>query len=392
MKKNQKIFLFTLSFIVVLMSGFIFGHYVFSNRKSDNLTNTADAKTREQINNNIADSRRNAITETVSKVSDAIVGINVTEIREYKDPFGDMFGNDPFFKHFFGDRSFKQEVQGLGSGFIISNDGYIITNDHVVGNATKIVVTTTKGEHLDAEIIGKDQTTDIALLKVKEGGLPYVNLGNSDDVIIGEWVIALGNPFGLFEVNQKPTVTVGVVSATGMKLNAAENRFYRNMIQTDAAINAGNSGGALVNSEGNVIGMNTIIYTANQYNTGNIGLGFAIPINKVKKIVDALKKNGKIDRNYDIGLRVQTVDQNIAQYFKLKNVTGVIVVNVAKGGSADNEGIKPEDIILSVNGEKVNTDFDFWGIITDLNPGDKITLKILRGGDEKNVEMELKTK
>lgn len=391
MKKNQKIFLFTLSFIVVLMSGFIFGHYVFS-KKPENLTNTADAKTREQINNNITDSRKNAITETVSKVSNAVVGINVTELREYKDPFGDMFGNDPFFKHFFGDRSYKQEVQSLGSGFIISEDGYIITNDHVVGNATKVVITTTNGDHLDADIIGKDPTTDIALLKVSKNNLPFITIGNSDDVIIGEWVIALGNPFGLFEVNQKPTVTVGVVSSTGMKLNSIENRFYRNMIQTDAAINAGNSGGPLVNSEGYVIGMNTIIYTGNQYNTGNIGLGFAIPINKVKKIIDEIKNKGKIDRNYNIGLRVQTVDQNIAQYFKLKNVAGVIVVSVDKGSAADDEGIKPEDIILSVNNEKVNSDFDFWGIITDLNIGDKISLKILRAGDEKTKELVLKTK
>ena len=181
------------------------------------------------------------------------------------------------------------------------------------------------------------------LLKVSKSGLPFVKLGNSDDIIIGEWVIALGNPFGLFEVNQKPTVTVGVISASGMKLNAGENRFYRNMIQTDAAINSGNSGGALFNSAGEVIGMNTLIYTGNSYASGNIGLGFAIPINKVRKIVDMLKKDGKIDRNYSIGVRVQTVDANIAQYFKLKNVHGVIVVNVENGGEFDKSAIKAED-------------------------------------------------
>jgi serine protease Do len=313
-------------------------------------------------------------------------------MMEYRDPFGDAFGNDPFFRQFFGNRSYKQEVHGLGSGYIISDDGYIITNDHVVGNATKVVVSMTDGEHVDAEIIGKDPASDIALLKINKTGLPFIKLGNSDDVLIGEWVVALGNPFGLFEVNQKPTVTVGVVSATGMKLSSNENRFYRNMIQTDAAINSGNSGGPLVNSVGEVIGMNTIIYTGNQYNTGNIGLGFAIPINKVKKITDILKKDKSINRNYTLGIRVQTVDQNIANYFKLKDVSGVIIVSIEKGGDADNEGIKNNDIILSVNGEKVNSDADFWGIITELNPGDKVKLKILRAGDEIEKELEIKVK
>ncbi len=386
---KSKYLIFALFVVAVLLSGFIFGHYIIKNEPSD--AGLTENKT--QVNRDIADSRENAITKTVSTVSSAIVGINVTEIREYKDPFGDFFGNDPFFNQFFGNRSFKQEVHGLGSGFIISDDGYIITNDHVVGNASKVVISMTNGEHHDAEIIGKDPVTDIALLKVSKSGLPFVSLGNSDDVIIGEWVIALGNPFGLFEVNQKPTVTVGVVSATGMRLNSGENRFYRNMIQTDAAINSGNSGGALFNSVGEVIGMNTLIYTGNSYATGNIGLGFAIPINKVKKIVELLKKNGSINRNYDVGLRVQTVDANIASYFKLeKGTKGVIAVNVEKGSECERAGFKPEDIILSLNGEIIASDSDFWGYIVDLNPGDKIKAKVLRNGSEKEIEFELKVR
>ncbi|MBE2228493.1 MAG: PDZ domain-containing protein, partial [Ignavibacteria bacterium] len=204
--------------------------------------------------------------------------------------------------------------------------------------------------------------------------------------------VAFGNPFGLFEVNQKPTVTVGVVSAMGMKLNSGQNRFYRNMIQTDAPINSGNSGGPLVNSIGEVIGMNTLIYTGNSMAGGNIGLGFAIPMNKVKMIVDRIKKDGKIERNYDIGLRLQTVDKNIAQYFKLNNVQGAIVVNIEQGSMAAKEGILPEDIILSVNGEKIGSDADFWGIVLDMNIGEKIKLKILRKGDEIEKEFELKVK
>ncbi len=391
MNGKGKTVILTFSLVVLLASGFFAGRYVFPGK-----TNT-DPKTNEKVikdqsERNVTDTRENAITRTVAQVSPAVVGINVTEMMEYQDPFGNAFGDDPFFKQFFGNRSFKQEVHGLGSGFIVSDDGYIITNDHVVGNATKVVVSMTDGEHVDAKIIGKDPASDIALIKIDKTNLPHISLGNSDDVIIGEWVVALGNPFGLFEVNQKPTVTVGVVSATGMKLSSNENRFYRNMIQTDAAINSGNSGGPLVNSVGEVIGMNTIIYTGNQYNTGNIGLGFAIPINKIKKITDLLKKDGKINRNYTLGIRIQTVDQNVANYFKLKSAEGVIVVNVEKGGDADAEGIHANDIILSVNGEKVNSDSDFWGMITDMNVGDKIKMKILRGSEEIEKELEIKVK
>ncbi len=329
MNSKNKSFIIIFSFVLVLLSGFVFGRYIVPGSK-ENKVQTDNGIIRVMNSKDITDSRQNAITETVKNVSPAVVGINVTEIREYRDPFGDMFGNDPFFRQFFGDRSYKQEVHGLGSGYIISDDGYIITNDHVVGNASKVVVSLTDGEHIDAEIVGKDSPNDIALLKINKNDLPYLKLGNSDDVIIGEWVIAFGNPFGLFEVNQKPTVTVGVVSSTGMKLSSGENRYYRNMIQTDAAINSGNSGGPLVNSVGEVIGMNTLIYTGNQFNSGNIGLGFAIPINKVKKIADDIRKHGTIDRNYWIGLRIQNIDNNIAQYYKLKNTAGVIVVNVEK--------------------------------------------------------------
>ncbi len=384
---RSKFLIFTLAFIAVLASGFIFGHFIFKNSEATELK-TGENINRVRVNSDITDSRENAITRTVSEVSKAVVGISVTEVREYRDPFGD----DPFFRQFFGDRSYKQEVQGLGSGFLISDDGYIITNDHVVGNATKVVVSMTNGEHLDAEIVGKDSYSDIAVLKVNKTGLPYIKLGNSDDVIIGEWVVAFGNPFGLFEVNQKPTVTVGVVSSMGMKLNSNQNRFYRNMIQTDAPINSGNSGGPLVNSIGEVIGMNTLIYTGNSMAGGNIGLGFAIPMNKVKAIVDRIKKDGKIERNYDIGLRLQTVDKNIAQYFKLNNVQGAIVVNIEQGSMAAKEGILPEDIILSVNGEKIGSDADFWGLILDMNIGDKIKLKILRKGEEIEKTFELKVK
>ncbi|RJP63788.1 MAG: 2-alkenal reductase, partial [Ignavibacteriales bacterium] len=235
------------------------GLYLNSNADS---TLKSSALDKNKANDYINASRNNLITETVKNVSPAVVGINVTEIRTYRDPYASFFGNDPFFRQFFGDRTYNQEVKSLGSGTIISKDGYILTNDHVAGNADKIVVTLTDGTHQNAKIIGSDPVSDICVLKIEGENLPYIPFGNSDDVMIGEWVIALGNPFGFFEINDQPTVTVGVISAKGMNVDPVNNRYYLGMLQTDASINSGNSGGPLVNSLGELIGMNTLIYTA----------------------------------------------------------------------------------------------------------------------------------
>jgi len=319
-------------------------------------------------------------------VSPSIVGINVEEEREVRNPFF----NDPFFRQFFGEQGpQKQIVRGLGSGFIISEDGYILTNDHVAGNATKISVTLTSGETVNAELIGSDPTSDVALLKIDKDGLPFVKFGNSDNVIIGEWVIALGNPFGLFEINDKPTVTVGVISAANMKVNADGRRVYKNMIQTDASINAGNSGGPLIDANGNVIGMNTIIFTGNQFSSGSIGVGFAISINRVTKIVEELKENGSINRNFNVGFRIQGIDDKLAKYYNLENKDGVIVTQVLKGGIADNAGLKTEDIIIFANDEKITNEQDLIFAINDMRVGDILKLKVLRNGSEEIIEMKL---
>jgi serine protease Do len=343
---------------------------------------------KDKNNDKITNSRRNIITETVKNVSPSIVGINVIEIREYKDPFFSFF-DDPFFQNFFGNRgTYSQEVKGLGSGYIISSDGYIVTNDHVAGNASKITVTLTDGRSFDAKVIGSDNASDICLIKIDGEDLPYVSLGNSDDIIIGEWVIALGNPFGLFELNDKPTVTVGVVSATGMNLDAINNRYYLNMIQTDASINGGNSGGPLVNSEGEVIGMNTLIFTAGN-NSGNIGLGFAIPINKVKRIIEELKEKGSIDRNFEIGMRIQTIDEGIAKYYHLKNVKGVIVTKIYPNTPAEKGGIEVGDIIVEVEGFKINNENTIFSVFHEFRTGQTITVKIIRDEKELNKQMKL---
>jgi serine protease Do len=333
-------------------------------------------------------SRQNAITRAVAKVSPAVVGINVIAVQQVtvRDPFSGFF-NDPFFRPFFGDRTYKQEVKELGSGFIISPDGYIVTNDHVAGNATDITITISGGKQMKAKVVGTDAATDICLLKVDGKELPYITLGNSDEVIIGEWAIALGNPFGLFEISDKPTVTVGVISATGMKLGQMENRYYHDMIETDAAINGGNSGGPLVNSNGEVIGMNTLIFTAGQTST-YIGYGFAIPINKVKKIVTDLKIKGKISRDITAGFDVQPVDARIAQYLGMKQAQGVIVSDINPGGPAVAAGLKIGDVVLEVNGEKVNSDNDILAIMVESSPGDYLKFRVFR--DHKMIDISLK--
>jgi serine protease Do len=343
----------------------------------------ASFQMRDSITAGISTSRRNAITQTVAACSPAVVGINVLEVRQYR--YRSPWGDDPFFRHFFPDQVYTQQVRELGSGFIISPDGYVVTNDHVAGNASEITVTMTNGEKYKAELIGSDRTTDIALLKIDGKNLPYLKLGNSDDVIIGEWVIAFGNPFGLFDRNNKPTVTVGVVSTTNISLQAQEGRSYRNMIQTDAAINSGNSGGPLVNSMGEVIGVNAVIFTPNQ---GNIGLGFAIPINRVKAVVAELKRSGKIEREFYIGFEVQDVDERVARYFGLEQAEGVIVSNVYRRSPAERAGLRPGDIIIEVNGERVPDQSTLISILEESRVGDTLRMKILR--DRRTIELSMK--
>ncbi len=350
------------------------------------------------ISDSISNIRRNAITRVVEMASSAIVGINVTEVVEvqYSNPFFD----DPFFRYFFGERAprYKQyEVRGVGSGFIISPDGYILTNHHVAGNATKIVITTTDGKTYEAEIIGSDEISDVALLKINAKNLPYLKFANSDEVIVGEWVIAFGNPFGLFDINSKPTVTVGVVSNRGVNFYYEDRvfagrryiskyRVYKDMIQTDAAISSGNSGGPLLNTLGEVIGVNTVIKSTAQSRegAGSIGIGFAIPINRVKKILDILASKGKVNRDFSIGMEVKKNDDRIAKYFNLKSSEGVVVTSVRHNSPAMAAGIEPGDIILKINDTAIIREDDYLIVILDSMVGDKLKCEILR--DDRTIE------
>ncbi len=350
------------------------------------LENKVYTESTDQSNysNDITNSKQNAITKAISKTRDAVVGINVIEVQEV---IYNPFTNDPFFNFFapFTSRKALRKVQGLGSGFIISEDGYILTNHHVAGNAKKIIVTLTDGSKYNAELIGSDMVSDIALLKIEADKLPFIKLANSDDLIIGEWAIAMGNPFGLFDINSKPTVTVGVVSNLGINFINEDrpfNRVYKNMIQTDAAISSGNSGGPLLNSNGDAIGMNTVIYSTAQSNegAGSIGIGFAIPINRIKEVVNELQDKGKIERAVYSGLEVDNIDENYVSNYNLPDEFGVIITRIYRNSPADKAGLEPADVIRSINGTSIYHSNDFLVEILDGKIGEEFKLEIYREG------------
>ncbi len=334
-------------------------------------------------------SRRNAITRAVERCSAAIVGINVTEVRRYRV-------RDPWMDFFFGPRGggrvYEEEIEGLGSGFLISSDGYILTNEHVTGGASKIIVTLTSGQQHTARLVGADAVSDVSLLKIEEGGnFDYLEMADSEDLIIGEWAIAFGNPFGLFSINAKPTVTVGVISNIGVNF-MQEEKVYRGMIQTDAAISSGNSGGPLVNSMGKVIGMNAAIFSTAQTNqgAGSIGIGFAIPVNRVRSIVEHLKRDGKINREYIVGLNVKGVDARVAKALGLDRERGVYISEIYRNSPAEDAGLEPGDIILAIDNERILRPQDVQVLLSDGIAGETIEVKIRREDETYLKQLELR--
>jgi serine protease Do len=322
-----------------------------------------------------------SFSDLAERVKPAVVNISTTKTFKGKSlgnpfgrsPFNDYFG-DEFFNRFFGDvpeRDFKQ--RSLGSGFIISDDGYIFTNNHVVENTDKILVKISDGKEYEAKIIGTDSKTDIALIKIKpDNGLPTVEIGDSDVVRVGEWVIAIGNPFGL-----EQTVTAGIVSAKGRVIGAGA---YDNFIQTDASINPGNSGGPLFNMQGKVIGINTAIVAQGQ------GIGFATPINMAKSILADLKTKGKVTRGW-LGISIQDISEDIAKSMNYKNKGGVLVTDVFKDDPADKAGLKVGDIITEINGKAIKDTHDLLLTIAALHVGEKASIKALR--DSKEISFQL---
>jgi len=328
-------------------------------------------------------SRQNALTNSISIASPGVASINVTQIQRFSvNPWFEQFQRDPVFSQLFPSELNMREVKSSGSGVVISPDGYVVTNDHVVENASKIIVTLPGGNEYEAEVIGVDQLTDLALLKLDGDNFPYMKIGDSDKLIIGEWVIALGNPFGLFDVNQQPTATIGIVSGKNMDFGQQGSHVFQDMIQTDAAINPGNSGGPLVNVKGEVIGINTFIYTGNRNRQGSIGIGFAIPINRALSIVKELRSKGRIIRGFNLGFRGQSLDSRTAKLWQMNSNQGVIIAQIAPNSPADKAKLQYMDVILSVENQNVSSSKDIYEIIAvlDLRPGDRISLKVWREG------------
>ncbi|OPX26160.1 MAG: hypothetical protein B1H05_02775 [Candidatus Cloacimonas sp. 4484_140] len=346
--------------------------------KNSTLRDTLDFEERLQKNEEVTLSRRNGITQAIEKVKPAVVSVNVirTEIVQ-TSPFNSLFFD--FYRGFLP-RTYKREVQNLGSGVIISDDGYAITNSHVVQNATEIKVFLSDGRSFEAELIGSDEVNDIAIIKLKniKTELPHAYLGDSDSIIIGEWTIALGNPFGYLIKDSEPTVTVGVVSALNRNFHSHEDRIYKKMIQTDAAINPGNSGGPLVNINGEIIGINTFIFSKSG---GSLGMGFAIPSNRVKKIVQEIIKYGGI-RPIWFGFKVQDITPSLASSLGLDSSDGVIVSYIDEDGPADDAGLKRGDIIITIDGQIIKIVNDAEIAVSDIRIGEILELEIIRDGKE----------
>jgi serine protease Do len=318
-------------------------------------------------------------------VSPAVVHIRVVKTVKSEGPALGPFNRNPFgdneqFRDFFGHRfspqrrpEFKQP--GLGSGFIIDKAGYIVTNNHVVDGADSIKVILKDETEYNAEVIGRDPVTDIALIKIEaKHDLPSVPLGSSDNLKVGEWVTAIGSPFGL-----QYTVTAGIVSAKGRVIGSGP---YDDFIQTDASINPGNSGGPLINMQGQVVGINTMIIAGGQ------GIGFAIPIDLAKGILTQLKTSGQVTRGW-LGITIQDLKGQLAEYYGVSGKTGVLVAGVVPGDPADQAGIQPKDIITQINSEKVTTSRDLTKLAAKLGVGDTAKVTILRNGKSKTLEVRI---
>ena len=358
--------------LLILLGGFfIVGGFPFNP--------SADAKTTDVI------MVPGNFSQLAEMAGPAVVNIRTVKIIKGGGPVFRNFrrnphgGEDPFkdfFEKFFGEdtqREFKQP--SLGSGFIIDKEGFVVTNNHVIQDADQIKVKLGGDTEYDAEVVGRDANTDLALLKIKTGkDLPFLKLGDSDELKIGQWVVAIGSPFGL-----ERTVTAGIVSAKGRVIGSGP---YDNFIQTDASINPGNSGGPLINMQGEVVGINTAIIAAGH------GIGFAIPINLSKKIIAQLKSEGEVTRGW-LGVAIQDLTGEMAEYYGLKDRKGVLVADVFKGDPADEAGIQSKDIILEVNGQKIETSRQLTAMIADLKVGEAAKVDVFRDGKIKTFYIKL---
>jgi len=332
-------------------------------------------------------SSHNTFAPVVKRVLPAVV--NISSSKMVKTPARNMPQMDPFFRQFFGDQfnddsdgprqPRREREQSLGSGVIVSPNGYILTNNHVVDGATDVRVTLSDKRDFKARVVGTDPKTDIAVLKIEANGLPSVVIGDSDKVQTGDYALAIGNPFGLGD-----TVTMGIVSATGRSNLGIED--YENFIQTDAPINPGNSGGALVNDRGELMGINTAILSHGS--EGNQGIGFAVPVNVARSVMDQILKTGKVTRAY-LGVMAQEVTPDLARAFHEKDVRGALVGDVTPDSPASKAGIEKGDIILAINGKPVNDSAQLRMNLSLMQPGTDVNVTLLRNGSERQVSARL---
>jgi serine protease Do len=317
-----------------------------------------------QAQSSVAASRRTALVSAADRVSPAVVSINVTSRQEVapRSPWDFFFVPEG-----------ARLVQGYGTGFVLRPNGIVLTNQHVVANAERVVVTLPDGSDLPATVVGEDPLTDIAVLRVKRGALPTVALGRSGDLMIGEWVIALGNPYAYLLGNAEPTVTVGVVSATGRNIlpGGDQTGLYLDMIQTDAAINPGNSGGPLTNALGEVVGVNSSIFSSSG---GSVGLGFAIPIERAVRVADEILKRGTVRRAW-VGLDVE----GASAMREWKSQGGVALASVTAEGPAARAGLRPGDVLVEANGRRLRNYLDWEAVKLDLHVGDSVEVAIRSG-------------
>lgn len=318
-----------------------------------------------------------SLSPAAKKAMPSVVNIFTSkEVKVPRHPFMD----DPLFRRFFGDQldGDTQHSSSLGSGVIVGPEGYILTNHHVVEAADEIELALADGRKAPAKVVGTDPETDLAVLKVDISGLPAATFGNPDKLSVGDVVLAIGNPFGVGQ-----TVTMGIVSALGRSHLGIST--FENFIQTDAAINPGNSGGALVDATGNLVGINSAIYSRSG---GSLGIGFAIPANLAKHVMEQIVRTGSVTRGW-IGVEVQDISVELAESFKLSNLRGTLIAGVLRGGPADRAGIKPGDILVSVESSQVLDSTSMLNLVAALEPGKEAMLKILRNRNEMLVKVNV---
>ncbi|WP_310569362.1 trypsin-like peptidase domain-containing protein [Gemmatimonas sp.] len=320
-------------------------------------------------------SRRTAITTAVERVAPAVVTVQTETVQ--KVPVD-------FFEYFMGGRTGERRNAGIGSGFVVRSDGIIVTNAHVISGATKVSIGMRDGTSYDATVVGIDETNDLAVVRIKAKDLPVAPLGSSSTLIVGEWSIAIGNPFGFVLGNSEPSVSVGVVSAVGRNLAGRGDGggVYVDMIQTDAAINPGNSGGPLVNASGEVVGVNSSIYSPSG---GSVGLGFAIPIDRTKRIVEDLLDHGSVRQPW-VGIRLQTPD---VQSAREAAAVGAIVARVVPGSPADRAGVRAGDQVIAAGTRPVKNPFDWEARLLDLRVGEQLAVTVRRGSGEQRFSLQV---